>query len=357
MSTQPRRSTRQTAKVGSSTSFGVRKRPRRVVPGADPADILKSLIESPKSVLTRVDVTDVFNMGAWEMLSDESRNELSKLLPPTAFLGYKGSLACPYPQSADAMDVEQDLGSSDTVDPSAVFNNPHLLSAADTWQDQLRSGWLSPEHQEKVEGFLASVRAGNLTAPWKDEVWLSDDTQAQYNPEFSSGTGAPGTLTSFLAGGAALIKFTALVENGILQVGDILAYRRNFSTLGITVEKDAIISAIHPKTHALTVLTTAGVAQDLPVDLLALEPGSPTTPYSQGIRELSNITSPTLLETGLLDANGRLDKSQCPNGNAWKSISVWRRRAGAELSATTKRGGKENHGTLFYLRSVYYSEQ
>lgn len=203
------------------------------------------------------------------MLSQESRNELSKLLPPTAFLGSKCSLASQDPQSADAMDVDQDLSSSDTVDPFAAFNNPHLLSAADTWQDHLNSGWLSPDHQEKIEGFLAGVRAGTLAAPWKDEVWLSEHAQAQPEPGGSSGTGAAGTHTSSLAGfvnfvhlgsfwnlnylctgfyfprGAALIKMTTLVEKGTLHVGDILAYRRTFSTLGITVEKDAIVSQLH----------------------------------------------------------------------------------------------------------------
>jgi hypothetical protein len=67
--------------------------------------------------------------------------------------------------------------------------------------------------------------------------------------------------------------------------------------------------------------------------------------------------SPSLLETGLLDVNGRLEKSQRPNGNAWKSISVWRKAAGADESVENRRGGKVNHGTLFYLRSVYYNEQ
>ena len=44
---------------------------------------------------------------------------------------------------------------------------------------------------------------------------------------------------------AALVKLTTLVEKRILQVGDILAYRRSFSTLGVTVEKDAIVSHLH----------------------------------------------------------------------------------------------------------------
>ena len=117
------------------------------------------------------------------------------------------------------------------------------------------------------------------------------------------------------------------------------------------------ISAIHPKTHALTVVTTLGVAKDLPADLLHESPGSPTTPSSQSSTVLPNIFSPSLLETELLDADGRVEKAKRPNGNAWKSFSVWRSLPGGASSQDNKRGGKENHGTLFYLRSSYFNEQ
>jgi hypothetical protein len=69
------------------------------------------------------------------------------------------------------------------------------------------------------------------------------------------------------------------------------------------------------------------------------------------------ITSPTMLETGLLDLDGRIDKTHRPHGNAWKNFTVWRWRAEAEYNPYDARGGRENHGTLFYLRGSYYHER
>jgi hypothetical protein len=70
------------------------------------------------------------------------------------------------------------------------------------------------------------------------------------------------------------------------------------------------------------------------------------------------ITSPTMLETGLLDMDGRIEKAQRPNGNAWKRVSVWRWRDGTLDGGVGEgeRGGRENHGTLFYLRGCYYHD-
>lgn len=82
------------------------------------------------------------------------------------------------------------------------------------------------------------------------------------------------------------------------------------------------------------------------------------------------ITSPSQLESGVLDLDGRVERSSRPNGNAWRNFTVFRWRedtfdAGAvgpigsvgedgeldlELLATMDRGGRENHGTLYYLR-------
>lgn len=40
---------------------------------------------------------------------------------------------------------------------------------------------------------------------------------------------------------AAELKLTDLAEGKILRVGDVLSYRRNFSQLDITIEKDVIV--------------------------------------------------------------------------------------------------------------------
>ena len=65
-----------------------------------------------------------------------------------------------------------------------------------------------------------------------------------------------------------------------------------------------------------------------------------------------------MLETGILDLDGRMEKSQRPNGNAWKCFTIWRWRNGSdsEYSPYDSRGGRESHGTLFYLRSSFYHE-
>ena len=146
-------------------------------------------------------------MAAWEMLSDESRKELSKLLPPTAFLGFKNSAGSSPSFDSSAMEVDEDLRESSTVDPYTAFSNTHLLSAASTWQDHLSSGWLSPSHREKVQNFVAKVRAGDLGAPWKDDVWLSEHPGV--HPERPSGANAMGAATSCLAG--FVISFTRVV--------------------------------------------------------------------------------------------------------------------------------------------------
>ena len=69
------------------------------------------------------------------------------------------------------------------------------------------------------------------------------------------------------------------------------------------------------------------------------------------------ITTPTMLETGVLDVDGRIDRSKRPNGNAWKCFTVWRWRGEPTDIANDGRGGRENHGTLFYLRGTYYHER
>ena len=67
------------------------------------------------------------------------------------------------------------------------------------------------------------------------------------------------------------------------------------------------------------------------------------------------IQSLSMLENGILDIDGRLRKSQRPNGNAWKCFTVWRWRAGGDCTENS-RGGRDNYGTLFYIRGSYYHE-
>lgn len=63
-----------------------------------------------------------------------------------------------------------------------------------------------------------------------------------------------------------------------------------------------------------------------------------------------------MLETALLELDGRIDRSRRPNGNAWKSFTIWRWRGGG-FNPVDSRGGRENRGTLFYLRACYSQER
>ena len=171
-----------------------------------------------------------------------------------------------------------------------------------------------------------------------------------------------------LTRGATQIKLQTLVRNGIIRVGDVIAYKRSFAN-SETIEKDTIVrfflsslyflvkqqlfqvQEIHPSTFDLSVLAQPGQEKDLPPHLLFRDPLEPSAPTRS-----MTIHSLSMLETGILDIDGRLRKSQRPNGNAWKCFNVWRWRPGGDFSQQNSRGGRENHGTLFYIRGSYYHE-
>ena len=118
------------------------------------------------------------------MLSDESRLQLQKMLPPTAFRGFEPVLGKDHPAATgETMDVDvpdrKDGKVSDDreVDAAALFSDPHFLAAARTFQDHLYSDWLSPAHQKKVARFEEGTRNGSLAARWKDEKWLEENPQ------------------------------------------------------------------------------------------------------------------------------------------------------------------------------------
>ncbi|KAG6868893.1 hypothetical protein C0993_008191 [Termitomyces sp. T159_Od127] len=316
----------------------------------DSAEQLHTLLTSPKSALTTVDVSDIINAASWNMLSADSQNMLKALLPPTAFVGFTVSIDADHPSVADndAMAVDSVPPANDVVDTS-VFTDSHFLAAARTLQDHIYSGWMSDSHVQKVAKYEEGIRNGSLAAPWKDELWERNNG----GPRPVTMPTNNGAVSSERAGEAAEIKLVTLAQEGVLQVGDIIVLRRNFSALDIIVEKDAIIQSIHPKTHALTVLLEPGTSTHLPAPLVSPDPSPPT-----GLTQEAVITSPTQLETALLDNDGRVERAKRPNGNAWKSMTVWRWRGTAPWEDVGDgRWGRENHGTLFYLRGTYYHER
>ncbi|TFK35838.1 hypothetical protein BDQ12DRAFT_611005 [Crucibulum laeve] len=352
MADRPRRSTRQTkAPISEPLTGPTAPRAKRKAQETDPADQLHFLLQNPKSHLTKVDISDLINSGSWNLLSQESQNALRKLLPPTAFTDY-----CNSAENDDSTSVNNDSMDVD-LDPTrdeinhAVFSDPHFLAAIHTCQDHIYLNWMSDAHAEKLQKFQAGVQDGTMSVPWKDETWERENSVARTPTNIQTPPLRNGTECSSRAGWAAEIKLNILAKNGILRVGDVIAYKRNFTAAGLTIEKDVIIQSIHSKSYALTVLTEAGPVKNLPVPLLMREPEDPPPSTRSMI-----INSPAMLETGLLDIDGRMDRFQKPNGNAWKCFTIWRWRGDSMEVLTDDRGGRENHGTLFYLRGSYYHD-
>ncbi|KAJ7255397.1 Asx homology domain-containing protein [Mycena rebaudengoi] len=341
----PRRSTRKPKPTQRDIPVAETVPSKRKAKDADPADQLRSLLQNPKSRLTKIDISDLINANSWNMLSPESQTKLSALLPPTAFRSFEPALGPDHPAAVDSIRMDSNPDALGPVDTS-VFTDAHFLAASRTFQDHLYSNWLSDVHAEKVRKYEEGIKDGTLAAPWKDEVWESNNTEETKMPSASS---------TALAGEAAELKLVDLAKNSVLREGDVIAYRRKFTHVDVVVEKDAIIQTIDPRTHSLTVLVEPGTTRDLPGHLLLPSPSDPSAPTRS-----MTITSPSQLENGLLDVDGRVERARRPNGNAWKALTLWRWRGdGSEYMGAHggRRGGREDHGTLFYLRGCYYQDR
>ncbi|KAJ8095329.1 hypothetical protein AAF712_008679 [Marasmius tenuissimus] len=373
---RPKRTTRQTAKLveaeiqekttaKSSPPKGKRKASTINVNEDDGEYELTDLLQYSKSVLTTMDISTLINSATWEMLSPESRANLAQLLPPTAFKGYKQTIGHEHPACQSTTGVELEAGPSskrrdagkDTHDPTTVdlnfFSDLHFLAAARTFQDHIYSDWLSDEHKAKVKDWEEAVREGKTAAPWKDEEW---EKNAAAEAEEENETANSNTNTtkpkSSKAKPASEIRLHELMRHSIIRVGDVLSYKRHFNQLDLVVEKDVIINDSHQQT--LTIFLERGTTQHLPLGLLLPDP----QPDPDGTTQSIEITSPTMLETAILDIDGRVGKDRRPNGNAWKYFTVWRWRDGAEGTfGGDERGGRESHGTLYYLRGSFHSDR
>ncbi|KAJ3841486.1 Asx homology domain-containing protein [Lentinula raphanica] len=318
---------------------------------------LDALLTNSKSALTTVNISDLINGNTWAFLSEESKAHLVKLLPPTAFSDYQRVIDPDHPSHTkdahlDTMEVDstQSTKSDHEVDRLLlpVFTDPHFLAAAHTFQDHLYSGWLKPEFKLKVAKYEEGIRDGSLAAPWKDEEWEKEHPLAQADASKSSPNRSRGNGKT---GSTAEIRLYDLGRNSVVRVGDIISYKRNFSVLGVVVEKDVLVHSINPAGRSLTVLLESGPTPHLPPYLLMPDPPEPIPPI-----QLMDITSPTMLETGILDLDGRIERGKRPNGNAWKLLTVYRWREDGISSMDDSKGGRESHGTLHYLRSSHFSD-
>ncbi|KAM5540014.1 hypothetical protein V8D89_006154 [Ganoderma adspersum] len=376
-STRPRRSTRTPAKTPGAAAASappespVQAKRKTRDTEKSPADKLEYLLTNSKSKLTRVDISDLINYNNFLELSEEAQERLCALLPPTAFATYVPSVSSSHPDgrrspgAADAMDVDVPvLRNPATLDPT-VLTSPFFLSAAHTWQDHLVSNWLGKKASDDLEKFRQGARDGTLHADWKDEVWELD-----HSPETPSRSKKKQTRAD--------LDLTALVKRELLQVGDVLAYKRAFPHLKVTVEKDLLVDTINASSQTVNFLLLPGVQSSLPPSLLV----AGSREYDGKLLSIEDIADPVALERGVLDVDGRVsysdkyedDAASCPVTQtqlggvpdelrnsiavrAWKSFTVWRWReemqGQVEMQLVQERGARERVATLFYLRGCY----
>ncbi|KIK65321.1 hypothetical protein GYMLUDRAFT_219227 [Collybiopsis luxurians FD-317 M1] len=364
MAERPRRTARKPARFLQDDHVPSSSKRKAKEIADDDADLDK-LLKAPKSKLTSMNLPvrryqqtpllllvnvrneqDIINASSWEMLSFESRARLAKLLPPTAFADYQTTLDPNHPSRAHkdasdfnsmAMEPSQSSSSSrlaDLVLPS-LFTDPHFLAASRTFQDHLYSGWLKDDFKIKVSKYEEGIRDGTLAAPWKDEEWEKDHPP----PKDEAPTFSPPKSRKNARAGTVDLK-------SVVRAGDIISYRHNFSALDILVEKDVLVHSINTD-RSITVLVESGTAQHLPPYLVMPGPPDPVPPIQS-----MDVSSPGMLETGILDLDGRVERTKRPNGNAWKSFTVYRWRQ--TVLPDDNKGGREQTGTLHYLRSTIH---
>lgn len=108
-----------------------------------------------------------------------------------------------------------------------------------------------------------------------------------------------------------------------------------------------------------------GTERSLPPTVLSVAPAPPET----DMRDVTVIDA-AQLENAVLNLDGRVDREKRPRDDAWRKFTIYRWREGIfntgavgdamplgedgeidlELLATMDRGGRDNHGTLHYLR-------
>ncbi|THG92834.1 hypothetical protein EW145_g8570, partial [Phellinidium pouzarii] len=138
---------------------------------------------------------------------------------------------------------------------ASFFTDPHFESAARTFQDHLYSGWLTPAHRALVEKHLSGVRSGVIHVPWKDEEWEHNHPEDGIDEDVDVSDAAQDPANAVSIGvrsGKQKVRFipfrknsktsdfAPLVGRGFLKEGDVISFKHKFTSLNVTIEKDAL---------------------------------------------------------------------------------------------------------------------
>ncbi|KAI0684492.1 hypothetical protein BC835DRAFT_635456 [Cytidiella melzeri] len=352
---RPRRTNKTSARGSSVTSSTSQVEPI----GRNPAKRLEYLLTHGRSKLTTMDISDILSYQNFLKLSELSQQSLCALLPPSAFAAFLPSLDSSHPAARRQPEPQSDIRVGAVCSPatldSKIFSNPFLLSGAKAFQDHMFSGWRSSGAKDTVTQYEQGIANGALHAEWKDEQW------AREHPSFTRAK--PHSVD---------LDLVALAKRSVLQQGDVVFYRRRFSSIGVTVEKELLVCSIDPSSHAINFLLQPGKSPSLPRELLVANPPHPQPPTLA----MDCIMSSVELEEGVLDLNKQIPHevfsiaNDISGHNTWtnvgngsadavgasraaKALSVWRwtdeTKSDVELHRTLDKGGRELLGTVHYL--------
>jgi hypothetical protein len=175
-----------------------------------------------------------------------------------------------------------------------------------------------------------------------------------------------------------------LIHHRLVSEGDIITYKRSFPQLDESIEKDIYVrygllltsNAADDHIQVFSAHSRSGLVIVLPPGSTASLPpsmvGSNPTPRDSSNLQQTSVQSLEELENTVLDIDGRVPRSERVTSNVndvWKRFSVWKQTARLveeydaleaiavsfqdSEAALNPRGGRENRGTMFYLRGAY----
>jgi len=132
----------------------------------------------------------------------------------------------------------------------------------------------------------------------------------------------------------------------------------------VIIEKELLVDSVSK--NSITVIYKRGESSPLPPSLLiplVLSDAGSGVSDDADLRQMT-ILNPTELENSVLESDGRVGRSDRPPGNPWKRLTLWRWRdgfveevlllGGFTPGEAPAHGGRENRGTLFYLKGSFW---
>ncbi|KAI8381520.1 Asx homology domain-containing protein [Radiomyces spectabilis] len=168
--------------------------------------------------------------------------------------------------------------SSGTLSPAFFTrkDNPVFWQAVDIWQQQLASG-------QRADS--------NESTRYREPSWKESAYEAYWGELCNR------EKTTNVAGDSKNITLKDMCSKGLIRENDVMVYKRNFSAYKVVVSKTMKV-----------VKASGSLGVSIQLDNQVFD----------------GFETPTALETKILDEHGRISKDRRPNGNAFKSIRLYR---------------------------------